>query len=298
VAADPRLAPTDVMVLLALLYWARDKAVCWPSDRSIGLRIGRSVSTVQRSLRRLESLDLVERVKTDANRTGRILRLVWRGPDDRPPRSPVTDPPPSRMTDEGNVALRENHRRGSEVEPLQRQRPRTPAPDPPAPIPAETDAAANLPPSKVDPPVPATIRPAPTIQASAPTPRPSDNPGPTTSAREQALAWLSSGDPILRAEAERRLKPKAPPRPAPATTAELLSRLREDPANVAAAAELLAREFDDRKSWSGFHAVAKRAFEGEIPPEVLVHALARATDGKARNPGALFMTVVAKGRSR
>jgi hypothetical protein len=60
-AADPRLAPVDVRVIAALLFWARDKDSCWPCDRSIASRVGRSVSTVQRSLRRLQALGLVDR---------------------------------------------------------------------------------------------------------------------------------------------------------------------------------------------------------------------------------------------
>jgi hypothetical protein len=96
IAADPRLSPTDVRVLLALLFWARSKAVCWPSDRSIALRIGRSSGTVQRALRHLEALDLIERRRAD-NPTGRELVLRWRAT----PAAPVIDPPASRARDEG-----------------------------------------------------------------------------------------------------------------------------------------------------------------------------------------------------
>src|SRR3954447_21327148 len=80
IAADPRLTPVDVRVIAALLFWARDKASAWPCDASIASRVGRSVSTVQRSLRRLQALGLVGREKVepcDANRTGRVLRLRW-----------------------------------------------------------------------------------------------------------------------------------------------------------------------------------------------------------------------------
>lgn len=80
IAGRPDVTPTEKAVLLALLFWARAKAVCWPSDRSIGDRIGRSVGTVQRALRRLEALGLVERRKSGdpSNRTGRELILMWR----------------------------------------------------------------------------------------------------------------------------------------------------------------------------------------------------------------------------
>ena len=78
----------------------------------------------------------------------------------------------------------------------------------------------------------------------------------------------------------------------PASTEELLLRIREDPSWVPAAAELLAESLGDRKSWLGFHAACRRAWEGVIEPSVLVEAWRQATGGKARNPGAVFMTVV------
>src|SRR4051794_21802094 len=77
IAADPRLSPVDVRVLLALLFFAKDKPDCWPSDGSIASRIYKSVATVQRSLRRLETLGLVERRPTAENATGRLLALLF-----------------------------------------------------------------------------------------------------------------------------------------------------------------------------------------------------------------------------
>jgi DNA-binding MarR family transcriptional regulator len=84
-------------VLLSLLFYARSKAACWPSDATIGSRVGRSVSTVQRSLRRLQAIGMIERVpdQSEANRTGRRIVLVWRSLAwrGRPtPVSSVTDP--------------------------------------------------------------------------------------------------------------------------------------------------------------------------------------------------------------
>src|SRR4051794_37770947 len=81
IAADPRLTPVDVRVVAALLFWARDKASAWPSDASIAKRVGRAVATIQRSLRRLQALGFVLREKvepSDRNRTGRVIRLMWR----------------------------------------------------------------------------------------------------------------------------------------------------------------------------------------------------------------------------
>jgi hypothetical protein len=95
IAADPRLSPTDVRTLLALPFWARSSPSCWPSDHSIAARIGRSVGTVQRSLRRLVALGLVERQKTADNPTGRLIVLRWRStpvaPTGGPPVAPARD---------------------------------------------------------------------------------------------------------------------------------------------------------------------------------------------------------------
>lgn len=92
IAADPRLLPIDVRLLLALVFFARDKDTCWPSDTTLGARIARSRPTVQRRLRHLESLGLIAREKCEANLTGRLLRLRWRT-DETPPVSRPSAPP-------------------------------------------------------------------------------------------------------------------------------------------------------------------------------------------------------------
>lgn len=93
-AADPRLLPIDVRLLLALVFFARDKDHCWPSDKTLGERIGRARPTVQRRLRHLEALGLVRREKSDANPTARSIRLTWRAVTrETPPVSaPVASP--------------------------------------------------------------------------------------------------------------------------------------------------------------------------------------------------------------
>jgi hypothetical protein len=82
IAADARLTAVDIRVALALLYFARSKHTCTPCDQSIGERAGGiSAGTVQRSLRRLEQCGYLRRqavAPTDANRTGRVLHLLWR----------------------------------------------------------------------------------------------------------------------------------------------------------------------------------------------------------------------------
>src|SRR5258708_2510915 len=96
---------------------------------------------------------------------------------------------------------------------------------------------------------------------SRPGPRPRRRPGPPRG-RPAEGRWgaaphrggPASHAPIRKPEAWRRRAPRpAEPEP-PATVPELLARIRESPAHVAAAAELLSRDLDDRKSWSGFHA--------------------------------------------
>lgn len=118
IAADPRLTPVDVRVIAALLFWARDKAVAWPSDASIASRVGRAVATVQRSLRRLQALGLIRRDQvepSDRNRTGRLIRLLWRvDPPCETPRSPMSIPPRSSVIDEGR-SERERERQPSDA---------------------------------------------------------------------------------------------------------------------------------------------------------------------------------------
>jgi len=64
IPADPRPSSTDVRALLALLYFAKARPDCWPSDPSVAPRIGRPVGTVQRCLRKLETLGLPHRRST------------------------------------------------------------------------------------------------------------------------------------------------------------------------------------------------------------------------------------------
>ena len=82
IAADARLTAVDIRVALALLYFARSRSTCTPCDQSIGERAGGiSAGTVQRSLRRLESLGYLCRESvepSDRNRTGRVLHLLWK----------------------------------------------------------------------------------------------------------------------------------------------------------------------------------------------------------------------------
>ena len=117
IAADPRVSQTDLRVLAALLYYARDTLVCRPCDASIGQRVCRSPGTIQRSLRRLEAIGYIAREAvqpSDENRTGRLIHLLWCEPDW--PR-PIPDPPnasarpPKRQRDPPNASARQRKRR-------------------------------------------------------------------------------------------------------------------------------------------------------------------------------------------
>jgi hypothetical protein len=105
-AADPRLSATAVRVATVLLFWARSKDHCWPADASIGAKVGRSAGTVQRSLRQLEAVGWIGRERTDANGTGRIIRLTWRA-GARPSESPALDPPAPAARDEEETEKRD-----------------------------------------------------------------------------------------------------------------------------------------------------------------------------------------------
>ena len=83
--------------------------------------------------------------------------------------------------------------------------------------------------------------------------------------RQQVLRWLALGDPICLAEARKLLQPPRPVRVPPATTAELLDRIAEDPTYPAQAAQRLAAEFDDATSWSGYQRCACGPGVGSCP---------------------------------
>src|SRR5512135_3322051 len=81
IAAGPRLTPTDLRVLAALLYFARQDASCWPCDHSIAARVHRHPGTVRRALRRLEDLGYIRRAPTWENPTGRLIHLTCKESD-------------------------------------------------------------------------------------------------------------------------------------------------------------------------------------------------------------------------
>ena len=110
--------------------------------------------------------------------------------------------------------------------------------------------------------------------------------------RDQVLLWLATGDPILVAEARKKLAPLRPHLEAPRALPELLVRIREDPSYPALAASGLAAALQDQKSYAGYLRRCEEAWRGELNPDRLLSAYEQAMGPKARNRGAIFMVAV------
>ncbi|WP_435016205.1 helix-turn-helix domain-containing protein [Tundrisphaera sp. TA3] len=289
-AEDARLKPIDLAVARAILKHARADDHAWPSVATLARQVGRTRRTVQFALRRLEGAGWIA-AEPAGNPTGRVLVLTWRrdggatlGAGEAPSMAP---PPAQAPAPERDVPVT----RLKDREPARARTVSRPRPEP-APIPEPSAPAA--------PPIPEAQVPEP-VAVPVPTPAPaSTRRRPRWAASpELAIAADRTADPILAREVARRANP-APQqiaKPAPASTAELLTRLREAPQHPAAAAELLAREFADRKSWPGFLARCQEAWDGRRSPEELAEAYRLASAPGARNPGAVFMSALRRARA-
>ena len=100
IAADPRLTPTDLRVLATLLFYARQRTICYPSDDAIAARVHRHPGTVRRSLKRLEDIGYLQREflpPSPANPTGRLIHMTCMEPDwPRPNQTTAPAPTPAR----------------------------------------------------------------------------------------------------------------------------------------------------------------------------------------------------------
>jgi hypothetical protein len=100
IAADLRLTPTDLRVLATLLFYARQKTICYPSDDAIAARVHRHPGTVRRSLKRLEDIGYLLREflpPSPANPTGRLIHMTCMEPDwPRPNQTTAPAPTPAR----------------------------------------------------------------------------------------------------------------------------------------------------------------------------------------------------------
>ncbi len=306
IAGDARLTPTDLAVLLALLFWARSRAFCWPSDASIGARIGRSEATVQRRLKALEGFNLIRREKSDRNRTGRIIVLCWR----------EEAPPPMRAASVTHEGRREKRIVGEakNSEPKTPERHESDRLEPPSPIPLKPETfpdrlgcsvrASEAPDLESIGPVAGNASESvlgPLSESKPPGPVRRDPTGgrkPLATTRKglpklelTELARLAPSDPILAAELAKRTAPRPePPREAPRSTPELIQRLREAPHYPPMLAHALTVEWNDQGSYAGFLRIAHECWQGSIDPETLEDAYRQGCKG--RNPGAVFWTVI------
>lgn len=295
--SDSRLNPTDVRLVAVILRYARAKPWAWPSNRRLAAELGCSVRTVQACLQRLKACGWLRTVPA-ANPTGRRIILVWRDDAHCIPRAQPVAPPGCEELHPKEIVIVEGDAWKEFALPQQRERlpEPDPDPDPPAP-PAELPRppALALPaPSPAPPPAPAAELPAAVVLTAEQGTRLRELPAAT---RDRVLTWLATGDRVLLAEARRVLAPPPEAKPAPASLPELLARIQDDPRHPAMAAELLAQDFNDRKSWRAFHKVCEQAWRGELASAALLQAWREASGGKARNPGAVFHHVLRRERS-
>jgi hypothetical protein len=295
-AEDARLKPIDLSVARAILKHARGDDHAWPSVATLARQVGRTRRTVQFALRRLEGAGWIA-AEPAGNPTGRVLVLTWRRDGGATPGAegaPSMAPPPAQAPapDRDVPVTRLKDREPAGTKSVSRPRPEpAPIPEPIAPSVIPTPTPAPIPEALVPEPV-AIPTPTPAPSSTRRRPRWAASP-------ELAIAADRTADPILAREVARRANPAPRPvaAPAPASTAELLTRLREAPQHPAAAAELLAREFADRKSWPGFLARCQEAWDGRRSPEELAEAYRLASAPGARNPGAVFMSALRRARA-
>jgi hypothetical protein len=299
-ASDARLTAVDIRVVLALLYFARSKDICTPCDASIGARAGDiSAGTVQRSLRRLEACGYIRREAvepSDENRTGRVIRLLWRTPAPRASRGPTGHERPS------------GHRRAT---------PRSPARDKEdVVVEAEISRSETSPalrPRQAEPTAPPVtipgVQPVPTTTTALPFDlraigaAPELRPEPTRSSpprqriglslEELAKVAADTADPILAAEIARRTAPPPPPEPPPAMvpTPQLLESLPGRHDLIMVATRRLCEETGD------FNVATQRTFEQmamavatrAVPAAVLIDCWRQGTGPRAEHRGKVLV---------
>lgn len=79
ILADPTLSSTaKALITVMVKNWAWYKDHCWPSDKTLASKVGKSVGHVQRCLRELEQAGRIGREQTHVVPNGRRLWLLWR----------------------------------------------------------------------------------------------------------------------------------------------------------------------------------------------------------------------------
>ncbi|MBV8557383.1 MAG: helix-turn-helix domain-containing protein, partial [Planctomycetaceae bacterium] len=324
IAADPRLRPTDLRLLAALLYYARQQPCCYPSDAALAARVHRHPGTVRRCLKRLEDLGYIRREflpATPANPTGRLISLTFREPD---------WPRPTPDLSERRCAPAPERRRTPTPRADERT-PRAPAPvSPRAPAHAEEDVivkkdeileeAARSDLDRRSRPVEPTAPPTTNSEVPpAPAPTTATTPAlafdltaigaaPELPAARLAeprhrrlgldLAELArvvgeTADPILIAELARRTAPPGPPEPPPVTlpTLALFERLPGRHDLILAAARRLCEETGDFKvaSQRTFEQMASAVATRAVPAAVLLSCWRQAMGPKAEHRGKVLV---------
>jgi hypothetical protein len=319
---DPRLTPRAVLTAARLLKYARGKAACWPSNRRLAADMRCSARTAQCGLAALRAAGWVACEPCPGNRTGRLIRLLWRAENVTPPRGFLHPPPVKESAPEGeNVIVKENKesRAGCGFDPRLR-----PAPAP-APAPLRDPAPGKeVLPTPAPPPAPAPVPPAAPAVPASPSPvdvlraaflrgkeearkaaeaealaRAAPDPGASLARRIKELEGATDAyrDPAIRAEIDllnAALRgAAAPPEPPPRslTTAELLAKLPGRHDLVVPAAGRLCEETGDLKgvTWQFFARAAAVVAARSVGPRVLPDCLAQAKGPKAGHAGKVFV---------
>jgi len=186
--ADTRIGSTAKAIALALVKnWAWYKASCFPSDKTIALKVGKSPGHVQRCLRQLEAAGYIDREHTPEVPSGRRIRLRWRGPDGDTGARPLTTPARGRGSAPARSERVVVEQGGVEQEVrLVPERPR-PGPRPKPPMPASADPMAPAP----DPVRTVAARTAPVPSETASSPASGPPPPPSSTARVRAREAVS-----------------------------------------------------------------------------------------------------------
>jgi hypothetical protein len=187
--ADPNLGSTAKNIATVLVkHWAWVKDHCWPSDRTIADKVGKSPGQVQRGLRQLEDAGWITRQRTDQVPNGRLIRLLWRSAPlsadaQRVPAPTLRECKRRRSTN--IVVVKEEEKESEQFAREERPRPELV----PAPLATPTLQASEPPAEKCEEIFPQSSTPAPTA-ALPPLPAPQAEvlvPGPQDVARAIAL---------------------------------------------------------------------------------------------------------------
>ena len=303
IAADARLTAVDIRVALALLYFARSRSTCTPCDQSIGERAGGiSAGTVQRSLRRLEQCGYLRRqavAPTDANRTGRVLHLLWKT-EGAVPRDRMSDrrrvAPRSPAHNKENVVV-EGENSKIDKDPVLRSRPAAPPAIQPKAVPDTKDQPPVVSATTTTSSLPFDLRAIGQPVGSPPTTatpaRPSNRQRPRLGLTLEELAKVAGDDPILAAELARRTAPPAPPEPPPQAlpTVELFELLPGRHDLIMIAARRLSEETGDFKvaSQRTFEQMAMAVATRAVPAAVLISCWRQGMGPKSEHKGKVLV---------